>query len=72
MIDMCSDINLIPSLTGTSVAGGSRTPHFSWVGRQPGLMAHSKTYNSLVLLLMSQDGAVLQSNPQLIKYESVH
>merc|ERR1712080_690831 len=53
-------------LSGTSVAGGSRTPHFSWVGRQPGFMVHSKTYNSLVLLLMSQDGAVLQSNPQLI------
>ena len=63
---MCPDINLIPSLTGSSVAGGLRTLHFSRAGRQPGCMAHSKTYNSLVLLLMSQDGAVLQSNPPIL------
>ena len=62
MIDMCSNILLMPQLTGSSTAGGSRTPHFSPTGRQPGSMAHSKTYNSLVLLLMSQNGAVLQSN----------
>ena len=56
------DILLMPQLTGSSVAGGSRTPHFSPTGRRPGSMARSKTYNSLVLLLMSQNGAVLQSN----------
>ena len=52
----------MPQLTGSSVAGGSRTPHFSPTGRPPGSMARRKTYNSLVLLLMSQNGAVLQSN----------
>ena len=62
MIDICPGVNLIPSLTGSSVAGGSRTLLYSPAGRRPGSMAHSKTYNSLVLLLMSQNGAVLQSN----------
>ena len=82
MIDICQDINLDDrhlsghqshpaSLTGSSVAGGLRILHFSRVGRQPGCMAHSKTYNSLVLLLMSQDGAVLQSNPPP-QYDVVH
>ena len=74
MIDICQDINLNDrhlsghqshpaSLTGSSVAGGLRILHFSRIGRQPGWMvAHSKTYNSVTLLLMSQNGAVLQSN----------
>ena len=41
------------------MAGGSQSPRFP---QQPGSMAHSKTYNSVTLLLMSQNGAVLQSN----------
>ena len=41
------------------MAGGLQIPRFP---QQPGSMAHSKTYNSVTLLLMSQNGAVFQSN----------
>ena len=62
MMDMCLGNHLIPQLTGPSVAGGSLIPLSSSASRQPGSMAHSKTYNSVVLLLMSQIGAVLKSH----------